>query len=136
MADTSDEGTGSTSSPLRNRIKRSHGSTTIFALRLKACNTFDEVRANQLLCWLNFQYAALAVRNPLVKLPFSPFMAAATQGAVVTRRGTDTGNAMAVLFSLGSARRWREEGVLLTLSPFPDENHSPPILPITHFRRK
>ena len=34
---------------------------------------------------------------------------------------------MAVLFSLGSARRWRGEGVL-TLSPFPDENHSPPIL--------
>ena len=86
---------------------------------------------------MSFQYAALAVRNPLVKLPFSPFMAAATRGAVVSRRGTDTGNAMAVLFSLGSARRWRGEGVL-TLSPFPDENHSPPILilPITHFRRK
>ena len=34
-------------------------------------------------------------------------MAAATRGAVVTRRGTETGNAMAVLLSLGSAGRWR-----------------------------
>ena len=75
MADTSDEGTGSTSSPWRNRIKRSHGSTNINALRLKVCNTFGVVSANQLLCGMNFRYAALAVRNPLVKLPFRPFMA-------------------------------------------------------------
>ena len=33
------------------------------------------VSANQLLCGMNFRYAALAVRNPLVKLPFRPFMA-------------------------------------------------------------
>ena len=42
---------------------------------LKVCNTFNAVSANQLLCGMNFRYAALAVRNPLVKLPFRPFMA-------------------------------------------------------------